>query len=456
LSAARLALAWRVLRGEGAAAVRDRVLDRLAEARRRRGYRLLRRHPASTTASPGRVHRPAPGFPVLNLLATPPAPWLGGVQVQLGERLAAESSRRPVALLYPDRARRGVRLEMRRAGRRWREEWPARSSVAATTLADDELADAIAGALAVTGARALHVEGLAGLPLATLLDLAHDGLPLVLSLHDFAAFCPRPNLLEAPHGAFCEYSRNRRRCARCLAVDWPVAAGFQEARRELAARLLAAARLLVFPSEFLRRTYGELFPGLDPSRQAVVAPGRPAPPRPPRRGRRGGPLRVAVVGGARAVKGLAVLRQVIAATAGRPLRWIVFGGGEPAAAAALRRMPGVEVRGYYRSGRLPRLLERHEVDVGLLLSPAPETYGLALDELAAAGVPTVAFDLGALGERSRQLAAGRLVDPRDGAAGVVRALDEIRDHPPPRPLPPPRTADAARRMLALYADAGIL
>jgi glycosyltransferase involved in cell wall biosynthesis len=296
------------------------------------------------------------------------------------------------------------------------------------------------------------VEGLAGVPLATLLELAETDLPIILSLHDFAAFCPRPNLLETPHDVFCGYSRDRGRCARCLYATWPVEEGFQEERRRVAARLLKAARALVFPSSFLRRTYNRLFPGLDPARQAVIPPGVPQPPRPPRPGRDGGELHVGFVGGARTVKGLEVLRQVIASTADRPIRWTVFGGGDPAAGTALRRLPRVEVRGYYRHGRLPRLLERREVDVGLLLSAVPETYSLALDELAAAGVPTIAFERGALGERSRELRAGPLVDPTEGAAGVVRKLDAIGGSPPPPPLPPPRTADAARAMLSLYAE----
>lgn len=444
MTLARLALAYRILRGEGAASLRDRTIERLAEAARRRSFRRTRRPAASGGGAA------MDDFPVVNYLATQPGPWLGGVQIQLMARLEAESSRRPVALLYADGPADGYRLEMRRGGRRWREEWPGTGTVAATSLADDGLAAAIAGALSITGARALHVEGLSGVPLATLLDLAAD-LPVVLSLHDFAAFCPRPNLLEMPHERFCEYSRDPRRCARCLAATWPVEEGFQEERRKIAARLLAAARALVFPSRFLRRAYAELFPGLDPARQTVIPPGHPDPPRPARARRAAPPWRIGFVGGARAVKGVEVLRQVIAAMTDRPIRWTVFGGGDPAAGAELRRLPGVEVRGTYRSGRLPGLLERRGIDVGLLLSPVPETYGLALDELAAAGVPAVAFDLGALGERSRELGAGPLVDPREGAAGVVRALDELLGRTPPRPLAPPRTADAARRTLELYA-----
>ena len=59
------------------------------------------------------------------------------------------------------------------------------------------------------------------------------------------------------------------------------------------------------------------------------------------------------------------------------------------------------MRGYYRAGSLPGLLRRESVDLALLLSIWPESYGITLDECRAAGVPVVAFDHGAMGERLR-------------------------------------------------------
>jgi glycosyltransferase involved in cell wall biosynthesis len=387
---------WRVLRTEGLLAVRDRVLDRLAEIRRQ----------GSFSPAP-RSWRPASPVPVLILSATPPAPWLGGVQSHLLRRLQSAPGG---ALLYPQR--RGWRLEI--AGRSLAFPGAPPSPAA---LEDAEFEEAVRSASAIAGAKALHVEGLAGLPPGSLLRLQREGLDLSIALHDFAAFCPRPHLLEHPQLRFCHYSRDLDRCGRCLRHDWPVADSFQAERRAISAELLASASALIFPSEFLRLAYAELFPGLPAERQRLVARVTGIAQLP---SRNPGPVRhVALVGGVKAHKGALVFEEVVRRMAGSGLRWTSYGGGDPELLARLRRLPRVRVRGYYRSGTLPGLLHRDRVDLALLLSIVPESYSLVLDECQAAGVPVVAFDLGAVAER---LSLGRLVPLEEGAEGIAAAV----------------------------------
>jgi glycosyltransferase involved in cell wall biosynthesis len=272
---------------------------------------------------------------------------------------------------------------------------------------DDELERAVRSAIELLGATSLHVEGLAGLPLRSLLRF--KDLDLTLALHDFAAFCPRPHLLEHPQLRFCWYSRDLARCGRCLQQE----DAYQAERRAIAAELLASADL-IFPSDFLRRTYAELFPGLPPERQRIVPPTDGIAPLPPRKP---GPVRhVALIGGVQAHKGALVFEEVAKRV---DLRWTVYGGGDPELLTRLRRLPRVRIRGYYRNGTLPRLLRQDGVDLALLLSIVPESYSLVLDECMAASVPVIAFDLGAVGDR---LTSGQLVPPAEGAEGIVRAL----------------------------------
>ncbi|MBV8199422.1 MAG: glycosyltransferase, partial [Acidobacteria bacterium] len=463
-------LAWRVLRAEGVAGAADRLRDRLAEGRRRRAFR-----PAA--AAP-------PGFScaVLNLAAAAPAPSLGGVQAQLLWRLAAEAARRPVALLFPeDRgAGGGYRLELQSGGDRRALRLPpaavaprpaqgagAGGRLPMTALEDPELERAVGWAAAQCGATALLVEGLAGMPFASLLRLRQAGMALVLAVHDFAAFCPRPHLLEAatpsPGAAaarFCQYSRDAARCARCLGRDVAgLPPDFQARRRELARQLLASAAAVVYPSAFLARTHEDLFGGAGSAAARVIAPAAPpdlagGPPR-------GAPFRtdpprqVAWVGAVHPHKGALVFEaaiQRLATMAGSRLRLSAYGGGDPEILARWRRLPGLRVRGYYRSGSLPALLRRDRVDLALLLSVVPESYGLTLDECAAAGVPVVAFDLGAPAERIAAAGSGVLLaaavagDPRAGGAALATLLADLLDGrlemPPPARVAQGRSAPA--------------
>lgn len=494
---------WRVVHAEGVAAALDRFHDRREEARRRRSFR-----PAVT---------PPPGFActVLNLAAAAPAPRLGGVQGQLLWRLAAEAALRPVALLYPEQpgGGSGYRLELQAGRGRWALHLPpapraagsgaaagaaSRRSVAGApppaagaglgglAPADPELERAVAWAAGHCGATLLQVEGLAGMPLGSLLRLSETGLRLVLAIHDFAAFCPRPHLLEslAPPAPprFCHYSRDAARCARCLGRDVAgLAPGFQEGRRELARQLLAGAVAIVYPSSFLARAHDELFGGVGSAAARVIAPaGAPAllrahaarPPRPPRH--------IAWVGAVQPHKGALVFEAAVRrlAAGGRRLRLSAYGGGDAEILARWRRLPGLRVRGYYRAGSLPALLRRDGVDLALLLSVVPESYGLALDECAAAAVPVVAFDHGAVAERIAAASSGLLLaaavadDPEAAGAALASLLADLLDGrlelppppiPPPGQLPPapspvPRPATAAATAadwLELYRELGL-
>jgi glycosyltransferase involved in cell wall biosynthesis len=410
-----LRTAGRVLRAEGLPALRDRLSDRWRERHRRLSF--------VAAGSPLDL----PANPVLNLLSTAPTPRLGGLQAQLLHRIESEAGRRPLALLYPGDG--AWRLEVAAGGRRLSLTLDGGDPPTAVALADAAFERAVLRAVHEVGARALHVEGLAALPLASLLALHRQGLELVLSVHDFSLFCPRPHLLESPELRFCNYSCDGGRCARCLAADWALSPGFQQERRALARELLLAAAAVVYPSDFLRRRHLELFPGIPPERQRVVEPPGPRAAEPLWVGNglagSGMPVRhVAYIGKVVPHKGALVFEEVVRRLAADfpGLRWSAYGGGDPELLLRLRRLSRTRVRGYYRSGSLIDHLRRDRVDLALLLSIVPESYSLALSECLAAGVPVAAFDHGAIAERLRRHGGGLLVEPEAGAAGIAAAV----------------------------------
>ena len=423
-----------MLQGEGLRGAVDRTLDRLDEWREARDARAV----------------PAGGLghaDVLNVLGMPAAARLGGVPLQLRDRLRREA--RPSVLLAPDGA--GYRLEHRSGEALRALAWRAHRS-AAPALEDRGFADAVARGLAETGARVLHFEGMAGVPPQNAL-VASASARLVVTVHDFTPFCPRPHLWEATASRFCGFSTDPLRCQACLARDFDVPSGFLEAWRRAMAALLARADALVFPSAEIQGAWRALLPALDPARQHVIAPGiEPArdAPRPP-----GGVVRHAsFVGAATEAKG-ALLVPGIARAVADVLRVSALGGGHLDILRALRAEPGVDVRGYYRAGTLPRLLRERAVDVALLLSLVPESHGLTLDECWRAGVPVVAFDHGAVAGRVRRHGGGILVPLAEGGTGVAAVLRALVSGARPLPAVPGEEAlatpaSAADAHLALY------
>lgn len=412
---ARLALAARLLRAEGPRALVDRWRDRRLDARRARRFA-----PAGSTAPVPTGARSA----TLWVLPFPLQRRSGGAAIQLLVRLEERATTEPVALVQRLPGRWRCELWGRGVARPLAREWPAETTL--PPLVDASPLPILQEAARWVGASHLHFESLVALPLTLPLAAQERGLTFGLSAHDFALFCPRPHLLEEPSGRFCDFSTDPARCARCLAVSWALPEGFQAERRAVAARLLAAAQAIELPSEFMRRQHLRLFPAIDPTRTCVLPPrslAEPAaaPPRPLRRP----PERIAFAGAVHRHKGALELESVVRQLAEqRPeaFEWHVFGGGDPVLLRRLRRLPRTRVHGYYRAGSLPQRLRAAQIDLVLLPSIWPEAHCLVLDECAAAGVPAVAFDLGALGERIRAGGLGQVVDPGAGAAGLAAAI----------------------------------
>ncbi len=436
-------LYWNVLRAEGVAAVARRAAERWSEARRKRSF-------TNVAASFAIV----PAVPVLNVSASPLARRLGGVPIQLLDRLEIEARTRPVATLslHPDH----VRLEVETRGQRVAITGPRRA-FADPFAADDGFERTLLEAAQRSGARIVHFEGLAGLPLASVLRVMSGPFRTVVSVHDFAPFCVRPHLLESrTPPAFCGASTDPARCGRCLRASWPVDDDALDAHRGAARDILSRADAVVFASRFLRSEQGRLFPGATMRRDEVIEPGIAGAADVAEVREACRPRRLALLGAATGIKGASVFEALAAHAAGRGLDLVALGGGEYEALTRLRSL-GVRVHGYYRSGTLQDLLRRNRIDLGLVLSIVPEAFGLTLSEAWSAGVPVLAFDHGSVAERIRRMGGGTLVPPGEGAAGLiatVQALATGRATIAASRVDVPSARDAAARHLALYRELG--
>lgn len=433
---------FRVISSEGVTAVLNRVLDGFAERQR-----LRRFEPISAAELPrtNRFTKP----PVINLSVLPPHPNRGGSQLQMLDRLREEQLRRSVALLYP--LADVWRLEISAGGQGWILEGPE------SHPSNEALNDAVSWARDTLGTDAVHIENLALLPLGLIPSLAEDG-PIIVAVHDFTGYCRRPHLMEKPHSVFCDYSSDPTRCRNCLGHDWQLPPDAAEVHRHLARQALMAADRIIFPSEFLKEQYSRLFTDLDlETRSRVVEPAtevhttagihRPHPPH------------IAFVGGIKGHKGgaLVVKTAVRLREHHASLCLTSYGDGDPELVRRIKRTARVRVHGYYRSGELPRLLVRDEVDVAILPSIWPESYGLVVDECLRARVPVVAFDLGAIGPRLNQLGVGRVVPATTGAEGLATAAVQLLnanlsgiDDAVVEMLPTPRKV--AEQYLELYRE----
>jgi O-antigen biosynthesis protein len=362
---------------------------------------------------------------------------LGGVAIQLVARLRAESALRNVALLHPGALELSAPLAHTRR------------------ISRSDLVAAVRDAMSITGAKAVHIEGTSGGPLADVMQLIESGIPVVISVHDFSLFCARPHLLEQPMEHFCFYSRDLDRCERCLRQTWDVRKDAQAERRGVARLLLMSAAGVIFPSQFMLDRHRELFaiPRLE---MHVVEPSGAASDRGvPSSGERHG---VAYAGSVKRHKGAHLLPEIAAMLAARGVDLHVFGGGDADLLRMLRRLPNVVIHGYYRSDALPSLLARHSIGLVVIPSIVPEAYSLTLSEAWLAGAHVAAFDLGAPADRIRRDGGGSLAPLESGAAGLGEIIDRwlLEASPAHLSRSAASPADAARAHVDLYRKWGLL
>jgi glycosyltransferase involved in cell wall biosynthesis len=405
-----------VIRGEGLSSALRRTNERIGDGLHAAASRLRGAFAGVSEST------------ILNVVASGTSVRLGGVQAQLAARLRVERDLRNVALLSPG-------LLEQTGSRR---------------IAID-LEAGIREALALTGAHAVHFEGMQDVPLPASLRLIESGIRVIVSIHDFSLFCARPHLVEEPTQRFCFYSQDFDRCDRCLRQTWDVPPDAQHVRRTQARQLLASATGVIFPSQFLLDQHRRLF-SLPDLAGEVIEPGVPELAI-DTGGKRHA---IAYAGSVKRHKGAHLLPDLARRLGDVDLH--VFGGGDEDLLRAMRRVPNIIIHGYYRSGRLPSLLARHRIGLVVVPSIVPESYGLVISEAWLAGASIAAFDLGAQAERIRRHGGGWLAQIESGAEGLAKIIQqwragEITTNVPQSVASP---TEAAMRHIEIYRAWGVL
>ena len=246
------------------------------------------------------------------------------------------------------------------------------------------------------GIEAVEVHHFLHIPAPFLDQLLSLGLPYDVFLHDYAWICPRLSLLGGdgvycgePAIAACEVCIDAHGSS--LGEDIGVAA-----LRMRSDRWLGGARRVVAPSHDLERRLARHFPNLTIEVEPWELDVDPLPATPQRGDQT---AKVAVLGAIGAQKGYNVLLDCARDARARdlPLEFVVIGFTQDD--VPLVETGKVFVTGRYTDDEIPALLAREAPDLAFLPSVTPETWCFSLSHLLRAGIPTAAFDLGAIAER---------------------------------------------------------
>ena len=246
------------------------------------------------------------------------------------------------------------------------------------------------------------------------------GVPVVFSFHDFYFACPTFNLLD---------DRDHYCAAQCTPGDGecriPVGAlegvphlkhAYVYQWRQEVEAMLRDVDAFVTTSEHardvhvraLRSLQGRPFELIEHGRSLRQRGGTVARPTP------SGKIRILVVANLDVHKGADYIRSLVAADHERRLEFHLLG-------AVPERYADLGIcHGAFDADALPELAAAIEPAFAGCFSITPETYSHALTEAWAMGVPVIATDLGALGERIRAHGGGELVPHDDPPAAVTR------------------------------------
>jgi glycosyltransferase involved in cell wall biosynthesis len=330
----------------------------------------------------------------------------------------------------------------------------------------------------------VHLQELAGLPSSVIDVVRTAGIPVVLTLQDYYLLCPAFKLLDS-QGAVCLRTDIGADCVATIAADTresgmliegtirhdiprlpllrridpgrididrrvaPLAlpmsrhaasrrslpghgpaagaAAFQRRRDVNVERLNRADRLIAMSSR-VAEIYAEL--GVNPALlRTVQLTLRHIEELRPREPGRGEPLTFATLSGLESpAKGAHVLRDALRSlsdtAANGQFRLLVYGYHDADVAGEVAHLPGVEMRGLYRTDQLNSILD--DVDVGIVASVWEEAYGYVGPELLAKGIPVIGNAIGGIVDYVREGETGWLNRSCSGdeLARIMRRLVE--------------------------------
>jgi GT2 family glycosyltransferase/glycosyltransferase involved in cell wall biosynthesis len=250
------------------------------------------------------------------------------------------------------------------------------------------------------------------------------GVPHDAFIHDYSWVCPRLSLLGG-EGKFCG-EPDLPACEACArkhgaSVAEPATVAELRSRNEI---WLRSARTIIAPTADtaarLCRYFPALRPRVEPWEVDIIPAVPPIAATSP-------PVRVAILGAIGKQKGYEVLLACAQDAMRRtlPIEFSVIGFTEDD--DALFATGKVFVTGVYEESEIDDLLRREAPHLALFPSVTPETWCYTLSHALRAGIPIIAFDLGAIAERLCGVDRSRVVPLSTSPASLNDAMLAMAD-----------------------------
>lgn len=273
----------------------------------------------------------------------------------------------------------------------------------------------------------IHVHHVRGLTLELYYVGVAAGIPIITTLHDFYYICPNIKMLDDSN-TLCVCKDTAEQCAACLKKTKNIipSLNYINTWRKEHLHALALSMNIVVPSESTKQIIVQYYPELE-NKIRVIGHGL----------RQFSPVdnslvqtlkksfHIAFMGGVGSpAKGGDIICQLIK-HGSRDIQWYVFGMLGHSKLGMLEQDNYTKI-GQYERDELPKLLKEYEIDLVGILPIWPETFCYTLSESISCGVPVIAMDIGAVGERIHKNCCGWIIEPNSKWQDILIQIDEIR------------------------------
>jgi GT2 family glycosyltransferase len=285
------------------------------------------------------------------------------------------------------------------------------------------------------GVQHIHIHNLFGYPDITVDFLAealeHSEIQYDFTVHDYQYWCPRINLVGVT-GQYCGEPKPSS-CQGCVdLLGGPFGRPVIWKWRKSYEKLLRGARKVFTPTADVAVRVKRHIPKLEP----FVRPHEPEPTQlpigqeamlstPRDKNPENADLSVGIIGHLAPHKGSQVLEEVAnyCLYTNERVVFTLIGGTD--LSPHISKLSNVKLGGKYNETELDTILQREDFDVIWFPAVSPETYSYTLSHALKTRSQIVAFDIGAISQRLRELQRGHLIDLRNvGKPGVI--LSELK------------------------------
>lgn len=250
-----------------------------------------------------------------------------------------------------------------------------------------------------------------------------NNIKTAITLHDFYCLCPTINMLYDMEKYCLDIDSKQRDCATCLHHELRITNNIMPIWQKRWQDFLGMCDVVITPSKSTKEIVESIYSNINCQ---AIEHGIKSEDNHHMPDTNSEDFNVAFVGVMAKHKGAKVVEHLISDTKNNNIKYHVFGMSEYGSLE--KDTNNYTYHGRYDRDSLPQLLKDNNIHMVCNLSIWPETYSYTLTETIASGIPVLALNIGAVGQRINEYKFGWTVDSNSSNDEILNKIVEISEN----------------------------